>query len=326
MTLDRFFYHSFPRRGANQPDELDKGCSVLEAICDFGLVLVPEYIIWRQPTSAGTERALPVLQKRVCFTELSLAELPQHSQKFGRFSLEFDTSAVRALGAIPVFYLPQPTNASDGNALGVALLSIVMDASAVVHRLASLENVLNGNQPVADTIKVHPRFAGSPEGTGDYDINSKEARNFIKAIGHAVTPLEALNHGMEAVLNFFYPADDIPRDGLLEYYRQREWRIASPFAINGVEVMRPLAPEERKRLIEIDANFFSRKIKTDLGPVSMLDAALVHPGIKGKRVIEMVRRVVVPSEAVQRTRDILARLPAAPPVIALESSGDSDTN
>jgi len=138
---ERYFYHCFPRRGGELPQAIEKGCQILTTIRDLGLVLMPEIIEWNQPSADGAPpRVFPVLQKRVCFTELNSDELPQHTEKFGQFALEFDTNTLRSLGAIPVFYIPQPTaKGDDGNALGVALLGIAMDANAIIQRLAYLD-------------------------------------------------------------------------------------------------------------------------------------------------------------------------------------------
>jgi hypothetical protein len=94
---ERFFYHSFPRRGASTASETEKGQQILAAIRDFGLVLTPQFIEWSQPNLGGLPRTLPILQKRVCFTELSPDELPGHAEKFGHFSLEFKIDTVRRL-------------------------------------------------------------------------------------------------------------------------------------------------------------------------------------------------------------------------------------
>jgi hypothetical protein len=122
---ERFFYHSFPRRGASTDAEIEKGCKSLAAIRDFGLLLTPQFIEWNQPKLGGAPpRVLSVLQKRVCFTELSPGELSGHAEKFGRFALEFEIDTVRRLGAMPVFYVPQPTSESgDGSLVGTALVA-----------------------------------------------------------------------------------------------------------------------------------------------------------------------------------------------------------
>jgi hypothetical protein len=64
-TPERYFYHSFPRRGASTNAEIDKGCAILTAIRDFGLVLTPQLNEWKQPSLGGAPRTFPVLQKRV---------------------------------------------------------------------------------------------------------------------------------------------------------------------------------------------------------------------------------------------------------------------
>ena len=91
-----------------------------------------------------------------------------------------------------------------------------------------------------------------------------------------------LSTGMDALLSFFYPADNTIHDKPLQYYQQREWRFACNFAINGVEVLRKPVEEEVRRITQIDEPFFRKLIETDHGPVARLDRALVHPGINGK--------------------------------------------
>ena len=113
MFTERYFYHSFPRSrsGSSPSGDIEKGCQILTAIRDFGLLLVPQLIEWSQPVIDGASpRIFPVLQSRVCFTELNPIELRGHAAKFGEFALEFDPHTIRSLGAIPVFYVPQPSS------------------------------------------------------------------------------------------------------------------------------------------------------------------------------------------------------------------------
>jgi hypothetical protein len=322
---ERFFYHSFPRRGASTAEEIDKGCKILTAIRDFGLLLTPQLIEWNQPSFGGAPpRVFPVLQKRVCFTELGPLELPQHAEKFGHFALEFEIDTVRRLGAVPVFYVPQPTSeaAVDGSAVGTALLAIAMDSHVVIQRMAYLDQLFKGSTPVAEQFDWKPEFARSPDGRDNYRLNRDEAKNFIAAIGHAVTPWDNLRDGAFALLNFFHPTDNIKQDKALEYYREREWRIACGFRIKNsdglhVDVLHVPTRSERQRFLEIDREFFQRKISTDTGMVETLNQALVHPGLNGKRLIEMVRRVVAPAEAVDRAAKILGVLDNPPQIISM---------
>src|SRR5262245_56796620 len=101
MSNERFFYHSFPRRPSVN------GLSILRSIIERGLLLTPEKFEFREPLDDGSSSApASIFQKRICFTELSPNELPAHSKLFGTFALEFDINTLRAMGAIPVFYVP----------------------------------------------------------------------------------------------------------------------------------------------------------------------------------------------------------------------------
>lgn len=319
--MERYFYHSFPRRRTDSAKEIDKGCQILASIRDFGLLLMPEQIEWSQPLTKGEPpRIFPVLQKRICFTELSPSELPQHAEKFGHFALEFEIDSLRRLGAIPVFYLPQPTDEGlDGNAVGIALLGVAMDASTVISRLACLDRILNGPTPVAEQLNFNTGFTRTPEQRGNFTLNSAEAKNLLRAVGYATTPWAALNAGISSLLNFFYPTDNVKHDKLLEYYRQREWRIACAFCINGIEILRVPMHLEKERCLQIDPEFFGRQIKTEFGLINAPDLALVHPGLKGTKIIEMVRRVVVPTAAIDHVTSLLAKLAHPPQIISIDA-------
>jgi hypothetical protein len=282
---------------------------------------MPEHIEWKQPTAKGKPpRIFPILQKRICFTELTVSELPQHAKEFGRFSLEFDIDTLRRLGAIPVFYIPQPTaEGLDGNAVGVGLLGVTMDARTIIGRLAGLARILNGPTPVAEQLTLNMSFTRSPEQTGNFTINSAEAKSLLRAVGHGTTPWDPLDFGINSLLNFFYPADDVKHDKLLDYYRQREWRIACAFTINGIQVLRVPTASEKARFLKIDPKFFGRQIQTDSGPVNALDNALVHPGLNGITMIQMVRRVIVPAAAVGRVTNILAKLAHPPQIVSTDT-------
>jgi hypothetical protein len=312
----RFFYHSFPRRGASTGVETDKGCQILAAIRDFGLLLTPETIQWQQPSSGcASPRILPMLlQKRACFTELSPCELPQHAAKFGQFALEFEIDTLRQLGAFPVLYVPQPINAADASSVGIALLAIIQDAYAVVSRLAVLDGILPS---AVENISYDVGHAGSPDSRRVFTINRDEAKNILSAIGYGVTPWGHLEGGLSALNNFFYPTDNIKHDRALEYYRQREWRITGNFYVNGTQMLRELTPLEKAQLLEIDKDFFEGKIQTDSGLVDRLSQLLVYPGLNDMRMIEKARRVIVPAKAVDCVAGILAELDNPPQVFVL---------
>lgn len=194
-----------------------------------------------------------------------------------------------------------------------------MDMGAIISRLAMLDAMLNGPVPVESKIGLDFGFARSPGEAGHYEVDSREARTIVRAVAHGTTPIGQLNYGAIALLNFFYPADDFRHDKQLDYYRQREWRIACAFAVEGKNILHSPTPAEREAFLRIDADFYGRELRTDTGSASAIDRALVHPGIGGRKIIEMVRRFVVPSAAVTRVREILSPVTNSVEVIAIDT-------
>src|SRR3990172_2372166 len=102
--MQRFVYHSFPRRFAGKSDEVAKGLEVLRLVKRLGLLLTPEITEWTELLSDGTSsHPWNLAQKRCCFTDLAPFELLEHSKYFGSFALEFEPAVLRRLGAVPVF-------------------------------------------------------------------------------------------------------------------------------------------------------------------------------------------------------------------------------
>ena len=317
MIQERYLYHNFPRRGAGSATEINKGLAILSCIRDLGLLLVPEAIEWSQPVTNGPPRAFPVLQSRVCFTDLSPAELSQHGERFGHFALEFDVESVRRLGAMPVFYIPQ----REGG-VGTSLLALIADARYVVNRAAQLDNILRTYADSGQSIKLQTGFARNPGAERTFLIRNNEINTYLEALNylnHLITPWQMLSIGMDAALNFFYPADNVIHDKPLQYYQQREWRIACNFAINGVYVLREPTPEEKTRITEIDPAFFSRVIQTDLGQFATLDKSLIHPGLNGRTILQLARRVIVPESALEESRSLLSIMKDVSEIVSIES-------
>lgn len=315
MIQERYLYHSFPRRGVRTTHEINWGINTLACIRDFGLLLLPELIEWKQPLTGGSpDRVFPVVQSRVCFTDLSPSEVPEHGDRFGKFALEFEVESLRGLGAIPVFYIPQ----KDAG-VGTALLAILADSNTLVQRAANVHAVLNGAQPVAERFELGVGFARNLEAPEKFSIHRDEAKIVLEALGHRLTPWHMLKEGTQVLQNFFYPADNVHHDKPLEYYRQREWRIACNFAIEGVNILRRPSPGEKERIAQIDPDFFLRPIEYDFGPIMPLDDAFVHPGMHGKSILQNVRRVIAPQAAVEETRRLLELIDGAPPVVSIET-------
>jgi hypothetical protein len=287
---------------------------MLSLMCN-GLVLAPEAVKWEYPHADGSPpRKQEVQQKRVCFTELSSAELPRHADEFGHFALEFEIDVLKGLGAIPVFYIPRQIGAEgEVAALGSVFVIQIIDAMILAMRLAGVKKNLD-EAPFA-TGQFPCVFGFTETKLQTFHLDVAEARKFIQAFTYSLTPPDMLQNSLTALLSFFYPADDIGHNKTLAYYRQREWRIVGNIAVRGEELMRRPTTEFVERLLEIDSEFFGREFPPSSGK-RLADDIYVFPGIGERRIIEMVRRIIVPDVAVERAKSIVKCVNNPPPVIA----------
>lgn len=312
---ERFFYHSFPRRGRDTAAEIDKGCMVLSLMRDAGLLLTPEIVEWQYPhADASPPRIERILQRRVCFTELAPRELPSHAREFGHFSLEFKVDIIRQLGGMPVFYVPRPDKAAGTTLedLGSILVIQLMDARNLANHIAHLMNIF-------DTQQLPEHYIGNPSNQGQFTLNVAEAKKTLQAVMHGITPPSMLAGGINGILNLFYPADDLHHNQALAYYRQREWRVTGNLALHGKNIMRSPEQNEIAELQNIDADFFGKELNAPLGKVPLLNECLVYPRFGGKRMMELVNRVIVPAQAVENAKAILKEINQPPSVVSLES-------
>ena len=316
VDKERFFYHSFPRRGSNTDAEIDKGCKILSLICDAGLLLAPEVVTWQYPHADGSPpRTQTYIQRRICFTELAASDLGEHAKTFGQFALEFEIGVLKGMGALPVFYIPQATSSelSEANDLGSVLVNQMIDAAVLATRMTELKKLADSASEGA-----HLDVTMGVSQFRDFSLEAKEARSTLEALGYGLTPTDMLEHAVYGLLHCFYPADNLRDNRPLAYYRQREWRISHNFAIRGEEVMRRASDEVIGRLMEIDTEFFGRGFQTAAGMSTLGKESWVYPGSGGKRVIQMVRRVIVPREALERASTIVANIAPNVPVVCSE--------
>jgi hypothetical protein len=143
---ERYFYHSFPRR--LQTEGHGHGLAILELIHDFGLLMPPEIARWEYTHADNSPpHRQSMVQRRISFTELAPAELPGHAKNFGPFALEFDIDALKRLGAIPVFYVPQAGDGHDAGGLGGTLMNHLIDAMRLTDRIAQMAAILDNAPP-----------------------------------------------------------------------------------------------------------------------------------------------------------------------------------
>jgi len=315
---ERFFYHSFPRRGRGTDGEIEKGCKILSLITNIGLVMAPEVLKWSYPHADGSPpREQQTIQRRVCFTELAPHKLKEHAKLFGNFALEFKIDTLRSMGALPVFYIPQTTavDSPDLTSLGSVLVVQTIDAMILTMRLAGIKKNLDDAPDVKEG-RFDATFGFQQPKT--FSIDVVEARNALEALTFALTPPDMLEQALTGLLSCFYPADNVRNSETLAYYRQREWRIAWNLAIKDEEILRRPSNEVIDQLLEIDAEFFGRDFPTAAGTRRLAEEALIFPGIGGKRIIDMVNRVVVPTDALSSANTILAKAAPNVPVVCFE--------
>jgi hypothetical protein len=322
---ERYFYHSFPRRP--QTEGHGHGLAILELIRDFGLLMTPEIARWEYTHADGSPpRRQSMVQRRISFTELAPAELAGHTKDFGPFALEFDIDALKRLGAIPVFYVSLAGDGHGAGGLGGTLMNHLIDAMRLTDRIAQMAAILDGAPPDRDRQAITIPVDAGP---ALFDLNIQEARETLRAISLGLAPARQLAAFLEGGLNYFYPADG-RNNATLQYYRQREWRMAGNVAVRDEEMMHVPSAVMIDRLLALDADFFGRQFppadeivsNTSLHGLQqqrLADWCWVFAEFDGRRALNWVRRVIVPADALDAATAILAPLADAPPLVSLEN-------
>lgn len=273
---------------------------------------------WKYPhADSSPPRVERILQRRICFTELAPSELHEHANVFGHFAIEFDVEVLKRMGAMPVFYIPRGMMNNEFAApLGSVILIQLLDASNLIKRLAWLDSLrYKSHNPMIDFEVKYPE---NPIVSRKFELNIEETLKSIEAISHGLSPLTMLSSSVEGVLNLFYPADNTYKNESLGYYHQREWRIAGGIAINGIDLMRPLLSEERNVFIEIDSEFFQRKMVFIDNHFELIDECSLYTSLGGKHVLDLANRIIVPAIAIQNAREALSKLNNKLPIVSLE--------
>ncbi len=315
---ERYFYHSFPR-GTDKMDGVGKGLTILQSMKEMGLLLTPEIPKWPDNVS-GDPLSEPwsVAQIRCCFTLLQPFELLQHAKVFGHFAIEFDIKELRKFGAIPVFYLPtilEPDDAS--GVLAAKLVGCIGQIDELLCRLKLTEDSIGG-----DTNRDKP-LGIMKDGrlVRQTTCSVGGIEDLLSFLGEGHQPLINLWAGLRALSGFFFPTEDLNTD-LVGYYHEREWRILSSAAKNGVKLARCLDKHEEEFLLRLDRNFFGEPMAFRDGQRRRVDKCRVLEELDGKPTLRHARRIIVPQAALTRAKEMLDESDDKP-VVALESLGTS---
>ena len=314
MDEPRFFYHSFPRprQGETHSETASRGWAILRSMKKLGLILAPEVVEWHTPVSLGTPSPIQVVQRRICFTELSQQELSQHSARFGPFALEFKITALRRIGALPVIYMPQALSEHDHLALlGPFVVGHLDQIRGTLERLNRLDQFNDpaylrslGANVMAENCLVTLRNGDESRGiVQEFQVPWKAIRDLLRFIGFETAPFNAMTGVTSIAQALFYPTDDDHYDQELGYYRQREWRITADYYVNGSPRGRSLQDEEKKLLLELDEYFWGRSAHPSK-PIPRIDEALALVQPTPGELLSKATRIIVPNSFFGRARRI----------------------
>ena len=318
MNRTRYLYHSFPRPCPGE-DNIELGLKILGSLTKVGLVLAPEIIKWPpQPLGNGSNREHLTVQQRICFTELSAYELGAHAKKFGPFAIEWDIEQLRRLGIVPVFYVPQPLeNIPGASAIGMALVVQLSDAQGTMDILTKLQAASEANQ---DNIPLNiTNDVGNVVQT--YNIPAANLRDILTFLNYKCSPFDMMSGILIGVSNLFYPTDNLHRGKLLDYYRQREWRLIGNISMGGQAMSRKPQNEEIKIIRETNPEFWNKKISDGKREFDRHTETLVYPDFEGKHILATARRVIVPQNAKKQTTALLKDAGIDIPVVSRSWAG-----
>ena len=317
----RFFYHSFPRprQGETHSETASRGWAILQSMKNLGLILAPEVVEWHTPVSLGTPSPIQILQRRICFTELSQQELSEHSTRFGPFALEFETTALRRIGALPVIYMPQALSEQDHLALlgpfVVGHLDQIRSTLDLLNQISQFGNPAYvqslGANSVADDCMVTLTNPDESGGTvQEFQVPWIAIRDLLSFIGFKRAPFDAMMGATSIAQALFYPTDDDHHDQELGYYRQREWRITADYNINGSPRGRSLQDEEKEILLELDEPFWRGNTHSSK-PIPRVDEALALVQPTPVELFGNVTRIIVPDNFAGQARQVFGDRVAA---------------
>jgi hypothetical protein len=316
MSLnDRFFFHTFSRPVQDEPVDatLDRALGILSFMKERGLILAPEIVTWELPLQDGGVESLSILQRRACFTELSIAELADHARIFGPISLSFSIDRLRASGLTPVLYVPQGAGLGSLSQISTFCVKAAWHTRYVLQRLQELK-------VISDPITCRERF-GYPLAPGatvqlkntdpagnvvaNYTIPASHVDAVMKHIGYRNIPFDHSIGMLSVFLNIFYPTDNTHSGELLGYYRQREWRlIGGDLNFNNRPIGRGLKPDETARLLAINNRFWGRELVWEGKPQTRSTLAVIYEPAASWNFFDLVEKVYVPRSIEERARAI----------------------
>jgi hypothetical protein len=94
--------------------------------------------------------------------------------------------------------------------------------------------------------------------------------------------------------------------------------VIGSIALRGQNIMNPPTHAEARKVREVDADLFARKLKHPYENRTLFDECLMFSGLGGKRIINLIARIIVPHQAVDKTKSILKDLEHSLPIVSLD--------
>lgn len=312
----RYFYHCFPRRAG--PDRTERALSILASVVERGLLLTHERIEMQELLADGSlgKRSL-ILQKRLCFTELAPNELPQHCAQFGPFAIEWDIPTLIQMGAVPVFYVPLRGTAGTNDGIATSMLARLGEVQVLLSRLESLSRLVVQASNPQDTLNITRNEAFVASTTCTVSC----ARDLLEYLQAEIQPIPALTAAVRHMFGYFYPTENLSYTGPLAYYRQREWRLLANATNCGVPVTEPVSEKDVEALTRIDPDFFSRELDFPSGRRMLASECHLYRSFRGRHALEAASRLIVPQDAADSVRRMLADADMSIEVVPIEKYG-----
>ena len=312
---DRYFYHCFPRRSGT--DDLTRVMSVLSSILERGLLLTPERISLRESLADGnTGPESFILQKRLCFTELTPSELVSHCKVFGPVAIEWKIPTLIEIGAVPVFYVPLRETPLSNDGIASSMLLRLGEIQELLSRLESLQQVAARSTNSAEVLNVTRNGV-----VANTSCTVSAARDLLQHLGTDIQPIGSLTAAVRFLFGYYYPTENLKYTGPLGYYRQREWRLLANGVNRGTPITEEVSPRDIEALIGMDQQFFGRELDFPTGRQTIAQQCHLMRSFRGVPILMSASRIIVPGAMLDSVSALVSDSKLLIELVSLEQYG-----
>jgi hypothetical protein len=192
VELERYFYHSFPRRGRDEKVEAQRGLKILELIRDFGLLLTPEITAWEYPHADGSPpRSIEGITYAITPPEMLSLALE------GTMNLFYfaDADETRENSALKYYRQREWRVAGNIGRMGEELMGL--PSSTLIDRLLALDPEFFGREfPRQGAVPTNPSLTNRSFGKRLIDwvfvYQGIDERHIVGAARRVIVPREAM--------------------------------------------------------------------------------------------------------------------------------------